>query len=343
MKKFFSLMVCFCCLTLCFSGLLSACNAKTGDVSIKYYADGSQIVSAMLSGEENIGVVPEPAATNLVNKAKLQGKTYYRLDVQELYDSEKKSYPQAVLMIKESVLSTYPDIVNNIETKIIESVEFAKNDTSAAVEAIKSKLDTSTLNATSLSETAIDGCNIYFENVSDAKTAVKTYVDEITAFSATAAKSVVDDFFYDGSASGECIKKSLSFYVPDGAPALAIAKMIKENSTLGTSLTVNYNVIATTQVSTSLVPTYRSGNADIVILPVNLASKFYDTDDNSTDKYKMAGVVTHGNFYIVSTEKITVDDLKGKRVAVPQQNAVPDWTFRMVLNKHNLIGKNIEE
>jgi hypothetical protein len=296
----------------------------------------------MLSLEENIGLVPEPAATTLMNKAQLQGRTLYRLDLQELYDKNDKAYPQAVLMVKESVLSTYPDIVSAIQSGITDSVSFAKTNTVYAVNAVKSKLETTTLNPSTLSSQAIDGCKIYFEGALSAKSAVKKYVNELITLNESSAKAIQEDFFYNGTATGTSTKKSLSVYVPDGAPALAISKLIATSSDLGTGLTVNYNVVATTLVPAQLVPAYRGGTADIIILPVNLASKFYNTDGNTADNYKLVSVVTHGNFYIISTEEITVKDLKDKRVAVPQQNAVPDWTFRTVLKKHNLNGVNIE-
>ena len=125
---------------------------------------------------------------------------------------------------------------------------------------------------------------------------------------------------------------------PDGAPALAIAKFIVDNETFETELTFNYNVIK----ANTIPVVYRGAQADILIMPVNIASKFYNTDSNTSDPYKMVSVITHGNFYIISTEKITVDDLKDKQVAVPNQNAVPDWTFRLTMKKYNLEVYNVE-
>ena len=43
---------------------------------------------------------------------------------------------------------------------------------------------------------------------------------------------------------------------------------------------------------------------------------------------------------LVSDSEITVADLKGKRIAVPQRGKVPDWTLRLAL-KNN--GLEIEE
>ena len=121
MKKFLALSLALLC---CFSAFsFSACNnTSKGKVGIKYYAEGSQIVSAMLSGEETIGLVPEPAASTLIKKAKNeQNKTIYKLDLQELYDGAAKAYPQAVMMVKSSVIKTYPqkvDVLDDIDQNV---------------------------------------------------------------------------------------------------------------------------------------------------------------------------------------------------------------------------------
>ena len=122
---------------------------------------------------------------------------------------------------------------------------------------------------------------------------------------------------------------------PDGAPALAIAKLIYDNDNLGTDKTIDYSVISSTQVN----PNLSSGSADFIIAPVNLASKLYKANQND---YVMVSVITHGNFYILSTTEISVKDLKDKQVAVPNQGAVPDWTFKMILNKNGLINQTVE-
>ncbi len=339
MKRFLSVTICAIMMAVCLFAI--SCKAEPGTVSIKYYADGSKIVSAILSGQENIGVVPEPAASNLIKKANMQGKTLYKLDMQELYDSQSKAYPQAVLMIKESVLNTYPQLANVIAEKFADNVDYVKNNTQEAVNAIFKKLDVTTLQANALSTSAIDGCKIYWQGANQAKTDVKSYIEDIISIDGSSAKVVADDFFYSGSTNGSTVKEQLSFYAPDGAPALAITKFIKDQQNFIEGITVNYNLVATQSVTTSLVPAYRGGVADIIILPVNMASKFYNVGENSDDAYKLVSVITHGNFYIISTEQISVSDLKDNRVAVPQKNAVPDWTFRSMLTKHNLKSSEI--
>ncbi len=330
MKKFVCLLLTSVLISaFCFSACAPVQTEKAG---IKYYADGSSIVKAMLSDEETIGLVPEPAASNLIKKAKAQGKTLYRLDLQELYDSERKEYPQAVMMVKESVLARYGETVNNMLSKIEENVSWVKTDTESAVNAVKGTFDATTLSVATLSADAVDGCKIYHQGAYGVKKQVADYLKEIIAIDQAGASEVSDEFFYNGTASGTCEKTTLKVAAPDGAPALAIAKFIKDRENFGTELSFEYSVVK----ANVLPANYRNGDYDIVILPVNVASKFYNTDANAQDPYKIVSVVTHGNFYIIGTEEISVTDLKGKRIAVPNKGAVPDWTFRMTMKKYGV-------
>lgn len=128
-------------------------------------------------------------------------------------------------------------------------------------------------------------------------------------------------------------KESVRVYMPDGAPALAAAKLMADGSF---DLDVSYEV-----VDSSLIQTYVTGEnpkADICILPVNLASKLL----GSGDDYKMLGTVTHGNLFLLTAdgEEITkqnLSSLKGKTVGVVNLAAVPGLTFKIILGDNNLV------
>ena len=315
----------------------SACSTEPqkGKVNIKYYQEGKDVVKSIMAGSETIGLVPEPAATNLeANYLKQKGSPLYRLDLQELYDKDVKAYPQAVLMVKKSVLFANPDLVTTLQTKITESASWIKQNTTNAVSAVNGK-GGATLEVQTLSEKAIDGCKIYWESALNAKTSVKKYINKIIDIDSTKASAVNDDFFYMGETGSGTQKSSYTFMAPDGAPALAIAKLIYDNDNLGTGKSVNYSVIQASQV----YPNLSEAKADFMVAPVNLASKLYKAGSND---YVMVAVITHGNFYILSTTEISVADLNSKQVAVPQQGAVPDWTFKMVLAKNNLNYVTVE-
>ena len=335
MKKFLTMILSIMLLVVAVFGSACSPELEKGKVNIKYYSKGKDIVSAMLAGSETIGLVPEPAATNLEAKyLEQKGTPLYRLDLQELYDGTTKAYPQAVLMVKKSVLLAHPELVNTLQTKITESASWIKQNTAVAVSAVNNNGGTE-LNAQNLTESAIDGCKIYWQSALDAKTSVKKYINKIIDIDNTKASAVNDDFFYTSAVETGSQKEVYTFMAPDGAPALAISKLIYDNDNLGTGASIGYSVITATQVSLNL----SSGTADFIVAPVNLASKLYKAGSND---YVMVAVITHGNFYILSTSPISVKDLNGKQVAVPNQGAVPDWTFKMVLTKNNLDYVTVE-
>ena len=126
MKKLLTLILsAVLCLVAVFA-VGCADEPEQGKINIKYYKDGQAVVQSILGGSETIGLVPEPAATALERNAANQGKTIYRLDLQELYDSADKAYPQAVLMVKKSVLGANANLISDLENKISNSVSWVK-------------------------------------------------------------------------------------------------------------------------------------------------------------------------------------------------------------------------
>ena len=133
-------------------------------------------------------------------------------------------------------------------------------------------------------------------------------------------------------ASSCTAKTDIQVYAPDGAPALALAKLLQEDSKDdGVSFTV---------VSASTIHSYVTGEtpqADVCILPLNLASKLLGNGQT----YSFCGVVTHGNLYMLSMQETlyTAQNLSlliGKTVGVVQLANVPGLTFKIILNKLGL-------
>ena len=125
--------------------------------------------------------------------------------------------------------------------------------------------------------------------------------------------------------------QTLKMYAPDGAPALSIAKFINDNENFIDGVTVDYNVVSANDIG----PKMAQGQADLIVMPINAASKLYKA--NASDPYKMVAVVTHGNLFLMSSEPTDLDGLKGKVVGVIGQGLVPDLTFRSVLKAHDLL------
>ncbi len=165
-------------------------NTFTGD-------DGAiNMISALKQGTLDVGLLAEPACTNLTKKA--SEKTWARIDVQTLYDSQTNAFPQAVLMVKKSVLDTNPDFISTVSGKIDANVNWAKNNVATAVTAVSGKIVsgvTPSMNANNITATVIDNCKIYWQGASQSKTAVKVYIDSVIAINAQSAVAIQEDFF----------------------------------------------------------------------------------------------------------------------------------------------------
>ena len=138
-----------------------------------------------------------------------------------------------------------------------------------------------------------------------------------------------------GNGDGGNSSASIKIVMPDGAPALSMAKLMKDDMQFGND--VNYQVVAAADVKSFI--TGSGEKADIALVPVNLASLLL----GQGSEYKMVASVTHGNLYLLSKnykDNLTVDNasemLKGKTVAVVNIAAVPGLTAKATLNKLNI-------
>lgn len=126
----------------------------------------------------------------------------------------------------------------------------------------------------------------------------------------------------------------LNFYMPDGAPALAMAKLIYEDNHFGYD-DVDYEVVSSSNIGNCIL----QKKADVAILPVNMASKIL----NDGKEYKVIATVTNGNLYIVSNKDInSLNDLTGEVVGVIGQGNVPDLNFRALLSENDVVYQTSE-
>ena len=112
---------------------------------------------------------------------------------------------------------------------------------------------------------------------------------------------------------------------PYGTPILSMVKMFAEESNVVDYATVNYEAIEATDVLTAKLI---NGEADIAIVPTNLAANLY----NQEVGYKIAGSSVWGTFYLVSSEEInSIEDVKGKTISLSGRGLTPDAILRYVL------------
>ncbi len=128
--------------------------------------------------------------------------------------------------------------------------------------------------------------------------------------------------------------EEITVYMPDGAPALALAKLMYEDTEEDG---VTYRVVNSNAIQTKVANKDEAKNADLCILPVTAAAKLL----GSGERYTLLGTVTHGNLYLIAKDKpaITAEnlsDLIGKKVGVLQMAQVPGLTFKTTLNKYGV-------
>lgn len=126
---------------------------------------------------------------------------------------------------------------------------------------------------------------------------------------------------------------SYTVAMPDGAPALAAARLMVEDMQFGGE--VNYTVVNSNAITQQI----SGGVADICILPVNAAVQLA----GSGETYSLLGTVTHGNLYMLSAkhpdEQITVSNLKslvGKTVGCIQLSSFVGNVFKIILEDNDV-------
>lgn len=128
------------------------------------------------------------------------------------------------------------------------------------------------------------------------------------------------------SCTGQAEK--VTVIVPTGTPSLGIADALNEKEL------VNANIVSG---SDSLVAAFTNANYDIVVAPVNLGVKFYNSNPNF--EYALYETIVWGNYFIASTESIKINsfqELDGKTLLVFGKNSTPDVVTRTLINYYNI-------
>ena len=124
----------------------------------------------------------------------------------------------------------------------------------------------------------------------------------------------------------------IHIYMPDGAPALAMSKLMYDNNQFDAE--IDYTVVSSSNISNTIL----NKTADIAILPVNAASKILGND------YKIVATVTNGNLFVVGNKNISsLSDLSGEVIGVIGQGNVPDLNFRYLLSANSIEYETSEQ
>lgn len=124
---------------------------------------------------------------------------------------------------------------------------------------------------------------------------------------------------------------TLTFAAPEGTPALAIARLITDNKSIS-GKNVNYKIVNPSNIAKEML----AGLSDIVIMPVNAGATLI----NKGADYKLVSVAVDGSLYLVGKSEtattLTIDDIKGKKIACIGQQGVPGLVFRYILKENNI-------
>ena len=130
-----------------------------------------------------------------------------------------------------------------------------------------------------------------------------------------------------------------SVYMPDGAPALALAALMyadKPNDGF------DYRVVSSTVIASKVTANKEANNADFCVLPITAASKLL----GNGERYTMVGTLTKGNLYLVSKQGGEITDLSallGQTVGVVQIKEVPGLTLKSALDKNGVAWKELSQ
>lgn len=138
-----------------------------------------------------------------------------------------------------------------------------------------------------------------------------------------------------GNNKGNGNDVTLTFAAPEGTPALAIARLITDNKLIS-GKNVNYKIVNPSNIAKEM----QAGLSDLVIMPVNAGATLI----NKGADYKLVSVAVDGSLYLVgksdtattATTTLTIDDIKGKKIACIGQQGVPGLVFRYILKENNI-------
>lgn len=121
-------------------------------------------------------------------------------------------------------------------------------------------------------------------------------------------------------------KKEYKMILPSGTPSITLSYFI-ENKDENISVEV-------VQGSDPLKAAFTSGDYDIIVAPVNLGAQFYNNVENF--EYRLYRPIVGGNYYILSTEISSFEELDGKDITLFGANSTPDVMFRTLCAYYNI-------
>ncbi len=130
--------------------------------------------------------------------------------------------------------------------------------------------------------------------------------------------------------------QTLKVYYPGGGPGLSIAKLAVEKPIIDKNIDIDYEFVSSPDL---LVSKLLNGDADIAIVPSNLAAQAYNKDMG----YKLIGTSVWGTLHLISSDHIdSFDDLKAREIYSFGKDMTPDLVFKYILTENEIdVDKDI--
>ena len=309
-------------LVAAFAVAFAACNdtGNTKAVRIVYYADGAAVQAALSAGQIDYGIVGEPAATAGASKG-----FGVVMDLQAEYaeaTGNANGFPMSSTFIRGS-LAANKTFVDALLAVLNENVTYITENAASMTQLLQNAGSNSAYPAAS-----IPRCNVGVYSAAGVKADVNDMLKVLNG-----VENVPDSVYYDEAQATEQGNGSgvLQLYVPDGAPALAVAKLVAEKDTLTVAgYTVNVNIVPANTIAAHIA----KGDGDIVIMPANGGANLVVQGAD----YKFLCSNTRGILYMISTSEgsVSPEDLAGKTVGCIGQGAVPQYAFERILAANGL-------
>lgn len=125
-------------------------------------------------------------------------------------------------------------------------------------------------------------------------------------------------------------EKEIKMIVPDGLPAIASAKLIKENKEIIDGYKISYSIEKTPE---NIVSEVLKGDADIAIVPSNVSATQYNKGAN----YRIAATVGWGSLYLISTQgNKNIEELRNEEIYNIGKGLTPDLITRSLLKDNGV-------
>ena len=167
------------------------------DVTLSYVGGATELAPAILGGKAKYAVVPEPALTTILNKNPNIKVVASLNDLWKEKFNRESGFPQASLIVKETLINEDKDFVNKLIKEVYNSINWVnKNSKEAANYSIEngSQVDEAII------EKSIPNSSIIFIEAKDNKA---DYIDYYKVLEKENSKSIGEkipdeEFFYEG-------------------------------------------------------------------------------------------------------------------------------------------------